>query len=351
LDVSSFLAGPFASTVLENFGATVLKVEQPTGDPFGHVASATYAALNRGKSRVVLDLKTPADLRSFYTLVRACDVVIDNMSIALAEKLGINFEELAKVNSGIVACSISAWGIGPLKDTPGFDPLLQARSGLMAAQGGPGAPVVQAAPVTDIGSGTLGAFGVLAALFAREVHGGGQQVRASLARTSLAFQAAEFTTFGQRPQPLVGNPSFLGESAHHRLYQCADGWIAICTSERSLETFLHTQGASTDQSRRGWNDLASGLRRVSVSEALALMVDAGVPAVAVLGRDRLFRDPQLTENDFFFHVDDAQLGPATAVRSFADWEGVPTPSAARTHGLGEDTYAVVTEGWPTRASP
>jgi crotonobetainyl-CoA:carnitine CoA-transferase CaiB-like acyl-CoA transferase len=341
LDVSSFLAGPFASTVLENFGATVVKVEQSSGDPFGQVASATYAALNRGKSRVVLDLKDPADLRSFYTLAADCDAVIDNMSLGLAEKLGINFDELAKKNSDIVVCSISAWGIGPLKDTPGFDPLLQARSGLMAAQGGGGAPVVQAAPVTDIGTGTLGAFGVLTALFARAALGQGQQVRASLARTSLIFQAAEFTTFAQRPPPVFGNPSFLGESAHHRLYQCDDGWIAICTNERTLELLLHNHVALSDR-----DDMASGLRRLAVSEAVALMVDAGLPAVAVLGRDRLFGDPQLVENDFFFPVDDAALGPATAVRSFADWEDVPTPSAARTHGLGEDTSAVVRRGWP-----
>ncbi len=347
LDVSSFIAGPFTSSVLENFGATVFKVEQPSGDPFGQVARATYAALNRGKSRVVLDLKSADGLRSFHALAHGCDAVIDNMSFGSAERLGIDFETLARRNPQIVVCSISAWGKGPLKATPGFDPVLQARSGLMAAQGGDGEPIIQAVPVTDIGTGTLSAFGILAALFARERLGRGQQVRASLARTSLAFQAAEFTTFAGRPHTIVGDPAFLGESPLHRLYQCADGWIALSADEHGFEV-VHTLVGKRPHVQGHADDIASVLRALGVQEALTLMGEAGVPAVAALGRNQLFGDPLLNENDFFFHIDDADLGPVTAVRSYAAWEGIVSPDVARTHGLGEDTADALDSGWPPR---
>jgi crotonobetainyl-CoA:carnitine CoA-transferase CaiB-like acyl-CoA transferase len=347
LDTSSFIAGPFTSTVLENFGATVVKVEQSSGDPFGQVASATYAALNRGKSRVVLDLKSPADLQRFYGLARECDVMIENMSLGRAEKLGIGIDDLAKDNPGIVVCSVRAWGAGPLKDTPGFDPVLQARSGLMAAQGGDGEPVVLAVPVTDIGTGTLAALGALAALYAREALGRGQHVEASLARTSLAFQAAELTTYGGRARPLVGHPAFLGESAHHRLYGCSDGWIAIRATEQGLETFLAHDGVASPGDAA---DLEPALGRLTVDEALRILAEAGIVAVPVLDRHHLFSDPLLLENDFFLPVDDAALGPVTAVRSFADWDGVPQVPSARTHALGEDTVALVENGWPARGA-
>jgi crotonobetainyl-CoA:carnitine CoA-transferase CaiB-like acyl-CoA transferase len=346
LDTSSFIAGPFTSTVLENFGARVVKVEQASGDPFGQVASATYAALNRGKSRVVLDLKAPADLRRFYGLARECDVMIENMSLGRAETLGIGIDALAKDNPAIVVCSVRAWGAGPLKDTPGFDPVLQARSGLMAAQGGDGEPVVLAVPVTDIGTGTLAAFGALAALYAREALGKGQHVQASLARTSLAFQAAELTTYDGCPRPLVGDPAFLGESAHHRLYRGDDGWIAIRATAASLQTILRHEGEASSPDPA--TDLESVLRHRTVDETLRSLAEAGIVAVPVLDRGHLFSDPRLLENDFFFPVDDAALGPVTAVRSFADWEGVPSVPSARTHALGEDTAALMEKGWPAR---
>ena len=347
LDVSSFIAGPFTSSVLENFGATVYKVEQKTGDPFGQVASATYAALNRGKARVVLNLKDAGDLRSFHTLAQDCDAVIDNMSFGSAERLGIDFETLARRNPEIVVCSVSAWGQGPLKNTPGFDPVLQARSGLMAAQGGDGEPIIQAIPVTDIGTGTLSAFGILTALFARGRLGRGQQVRTSLASTSLAFQAAEFTTFAGRPHPIVGDPAFLGESALHRLYRCADGWIALSADERGFEV-ARTLLQKSAQLRAHADDMASALEALTVGEALSLMVEAGIPAVAATSRNQLFDDPVLVENDFFFLIDDADLGPVTAVRSYAQWDGIVSPDVARTHGLGEDTADALARGWPPR---
>lgn len=94
------------------------------------------------------------------------------------------------------------------------------------------------------------------------------------------------------------------------------------------------------------DDLEVALGVLTVDEALSSTAEAGVPAVAAIGRNQLFSDPVLVENDFFFQIDDADLGPVTAVRSYAEWEGMVSLDVARTHGLGEDTANAVEHGWP-----
>ncbi len=328
LDVSSYLSGPFASTLLQDFGASVSKVEAPAGDPF-RLGIATYSALNRDKTLVTLDLKTSEGMAEFAGLVRGSDVVIENMREGVAEQLGIDHDSLARINRAIICASIGAWGTGPLRDTPGFDPLVQARSGLMAAQGGSGDPVIQAVSVHDIGSGTLLALGVVAALFARTHIGEGQSVKVSLARTSLAFQGAEFTTFSGSPTPMVGAPDFLGESAWHRLYRCSDGWIAVSSSRDQMERLTHVAAAREEDLAVAGERL---LRQLRMEEAVVRLTELGASAVAVLGRDDVFTSPLLIENEFFFRVEDAKVGPLRAVRSFANWEGVPRADVAFTPG-------------------
>jgi crotonobetainyl-CoA:carnitine CoA-transferase CaiB-like acyl-CoA transferase len=328
LDVSSYLAGPFSSTVLQDFGATVYKVEQPAGDPF-RVGVVSYSALNRDKKLVTLDLKTSAGLKEFYGLVRDADVVIENMRNGVAEQLGIDYESLAQINPDIVAGSIAAWGVGPLRDTPGFDPLVQARSGLMTAQGGHGDPVIQAVSVHDIGSGTLLALGVIVALFARTHIGEGQRVSVSLARTSLAFQGAEFTSYLGRPAPIMGASDFLGESPWHRLYSCRDGWIAVVSSHDQMK-FLNPAGVDSEQTLGLACEQLLG--RLNMDEAIACLSEVGASAVAVLGRNDLFAAPLLIDNDFFFSVEDAEVGTFTAMRSFAKWDRVRRANVAFTPG-------------------
>ena len=227
VDTTKFLAGPFGGQLLHDLGATVIKIEPEGGEEFRAVAGATYSVLNRNKPQVVLDLTAPADRDAFSSLVQRSDVLMENMSQKVVDKLHLDLAQLRVANPDLVHCHIDAWGPGPLDDSPGFDPLLQARSGLMAAQGGLETPVIQAMSVHDIGTGTLAAFGVVAALYARTRLGVGQQVRAALSRTSIAFQGAEFTTFAGRTAPTVGHLDYIGDSPAHRLYSCTDGWIAV----------------------------------------------------------------------------------------------------------------------------
>ena len=211
VDATKFLAGPFGCLVLQDLGARVVKVDPPGGEDFRIVAAASYCALNRDKDQVCLDLKDAAGRDAFTALVHRADALVENMSRQVVDELGLDVGAFRAGNPGLVHCHVDGWGAGPLEDTAGFDPLLQARSGLMVAQGGADSPVIQPMSVHDIGTGTLAAFGTLAALYARTHLGEGQDVRVALSRTSVAFQAAEYTTYPDRPEPRVGYIDYVGD--------------------------------------------------------------------------------------------------------------------------------------------
>jgi crotonobetainyl-CoA:carnitine CoA-transferase CaiB-like acyl-CoA transferase len=333
VDTTKYLAGPFGGLLLQDLGATVIKIEPEGGEEFRAVAGATYSVLNRNKPQVVLDLTAPADRDAFSSLVQRSDVLVENMSRKVVDKLHLDLAQLRAANPGLVHCHIDGWGPGPLEDRPAFDPLLQARSGLMAAQGGLDTPVIQAMSVHDIGTGTLAAFGVAAALYARTRLGVGQQVRAALSRTSIAFQGAEFTTFAGRPASQVGHVDYIGDRPTHCFYNCSDGWVAVgATSDASEAAFAGLTGGRAPQ------EYCSARTTESVVDACR---DAGVPAVRVLARDDVYTNADLAADGFFFTIEDDDLGPIRAVRGFSEWEGVPPSETATMHSSGRDTDTIL----------
>ena len=259
VDATKFLAGPFGGLVLQDLGARVVKVDPPGGEDFRTVAGASYCALNRDKDQVCIDLKDTAGRDAFAALVGRADALLENMSRQVTDELRLDLPGLRAADPRLVHCHIDGWGAGPLADTPGFDPLLQARSGLMVAQGGPETPVIQPMSLHDIGTGTLAAFGTLVALYARTHHGGGQHVGVALSRTSVAFQGAEFTTYPGRPPARLGYIDYVGDDRAHRYVEAADGWLAVYTT--------------TDEQRRSWDavrgDDDAALRELTVDDVVA----------------------------------------------------------------------------------
>jgi crotonobetainyl-CoA:carnitine CoA-transferase CaiB-like acyl-CoA transferase len=168
LDLGVVIAGAYAASILAGLGADVVKIETPSGDPF-RMYSAAFCSYNRGKRSLVLDLKRPDAKDVFLELVADADVVLDNYRLGVRERLGISYDSLRAVNPRIISLSISGYGAkGPQAARPGFDPLLQAQSGLMQAQGGYGAePVFHLVAVNDVGSAAMSALAVVAALVAR----------------------------------------------------------------------------------------------------------------------------------------------------------------------------------------
>lgn len=325
LDLSTFLAAPFVSAILADFGAHVDKIEPPARDPYRQY-SASFAAVNQGKSLRSLNLRDPAERETLLQLAAGADVLVDNLRPASLDRLGLGEDALAALNPLLVRCSVAAYGrTGAWAELPGFDPVVQALSGMMLAQGGAGQPVASAAPVNDVATGTLAAFGVLAALFDRRSTGRGQHVTASLAATSTFLQSAELTTFRGRPPAATGGPDFPGPSASHRLYQAKDGWLAVAAAEPGDLSRVtgHPEWSTVDAVRL--SEIFAGR---TADEWIDVLTAHGVPACRVLAAEGELWDPFLVENEFSHLVHDEDLGRLLVVRGYADWLSRAAPAPA-----------------------
>ena len=192
-DFSRVLAGPYATMLLADLGAEVVKVESPQGDetrtwkpPVRGETSTYYLGINRGKRSVALDLRDERDRSLAHELARRADVMIENFKPGALGKFGLDFGSVSATNSGIVYASISGFGAGAGKDVPGYDLMVQAISGLMSLTGDPEGPPYRAGiSVFDVMAGNHAAIGILAALRHRDASGEGQHVEVNLLSSAL----------------------------------------------------------------------------------------------------------------------------------------------------------------------
>ncbi len=351
LDLGVIIAAPFASTILANFGADVIKVEPLQGDSFRPYGLG-FVGYNQGKRSLCLDLKHAAGREVFHDLVRASDVVCDNYRLGVLERLGIDFSVLRAINPRIICTSVTAYGAsGPLAPDPGFDPLLQARSGLMRAQGGRDEPVFHQIPVNDTASAMVAAFAICAALYARERTGRGQRIETSLASLSVLCQSQELTWFEGRPPASTGGRDCLGLGALQRFYACADGWLAVsCHTAEQAAAVLAAAGdeAPGEQRDEPWDGalaarLADAFKGRPRDALLRELRGRGVPAAAVTSLEEMATHPLHQANRFFAQIDDARFGRLRAVRAFADFERTPGGFSRGAPRLGEHGACVLRE--------
>jgi formyl-CoA transferase/CoA:oxalate CoA-transferase len=196
LDLSHALAGPFASTMLGDYGAEVIKIEPLDGDiarawgpPFYGDESAYFVNLNRNKKSVALDLKHPDGKALFFKLLEGADVMLENMRVGTSARLGVDYERARERQPGIIYCAISGFGQdGPYRDRAALDLVVQAESGMMSITGEPGGRGVRAGvSIADITAGMYAAFGILAALHARQHTGRGQFLDVSMLEGQLGM--------------------------------------------------------------------------------------------------------------------------------------------------------------------
>ncbi|MFL5846015.1 MAG: CaiB/BaiF CoA transferase family protein [Solirubrobacteraceae bacterium] len=237
LDLSRILAGPLATMVMADLGATVIKVERPgTGDdtrtwgpPFGDDGLSTYfSSVNRNKRSVAVDMATEDGRGGILELARTADVVIENFRPGVMERLGLGYEELSAANPRLIYCSISGFGRGAGAALPGYDLLVQAVGGLMSITGDPGGPGQKVGvALVDVVAGLFATVGILAAVEHRHESGRGQRVEVDLLTSLLAAlvnQSSAQTIAGVVPQRM-GNahPSI----APYEVLRCADGDLAL----------------------------------------------------------------------------------------------------------------------------
>lgn len=242
-DFTRVLAGPFATMMLADLGARVVKVERPGGGddsrgygPFAGAQSLYFARVNRGKESVVLDLKAPADVATARALAARADVVVENFRPGVMGRLGLGWPELSAARPDLVYCSISGFGhTGPWRQRPAYDAVVQGMSGIMAVTGSPGGPPVKpGVPVADLSAG-LYAFGAItSALLGKAATGRGTHLDLALydATVSLLEGAAlSWLATGVDPEP-IGNAHFA--IAPFDTFACSDGDLTICAANDTL---------------------------------------------------------------------------------------------------------------------
>ncbi len=347
LDLGTIIAGPYAATLLGELGAEVVKVERPpSGDEFrvahGGRGGVGFSVFNRDQRSVMIDLTRPQGRDTFMTLVAHSDVVVENYRPGVPERLGISHRELAAANPLVTSLSISAFGgKGALGHRPGFDPVVQALSGIMRSQGGPDeadSPAFLTVPINDILASGLGVLGVCASLFARPTIGRGQHVDVTLCASSCLLQSEYLVRVPGRQVGRLGGRDFAGPDPLRHLYQAADGWVHLAgrwPQDRDRLARARLPGGGSDE-------LALALAELGVDEAVGRLAAVGIPAVAARQARQLVDDDQLLDSGLLCVTEGdrtsvVRVGPGRWLAV----PGLPQPTPGEAPLAGEHARAVL----------
>jgi crotonobetainyl-CoA:carnitine CoA-transferase CaiB-like acyl-CoA transferase len=306
VDLTMSVAGPFATQVLGDLGAEVVKVERPPlgddtrrwGPPFWGADSAAFQGLNRNKRSLLLDLKDDEGKATLRALLAEADVLVQNLRPGRLADLGFGYDTVHELNPRLVYCEITGYGPeGPLKDRPAYDPLMQAFSGLMSLTGEEGgAPARIPASILDQGSAMWSVIGILDALRRRDQTGQGALVQTSLLETALAWLPPQYMGYfaaGVVP-PRLGSGTV--GIAPYQAFPTADGWLIVAAGNDNLWGLLcHAIGRVDllDDPRFVGNparvthrdelaaELSDTLRTRASGQWLEVLTDAGVPATPI----------------------------------------------------------------------
>ena len=323
LDLTHLVAGPYCAMVLADLGAEVIKIERPGGaseralEPFVNGVSAFHLTLNRNKRSVTLDLKSEKARAAFLKMASQADVVLENFRPGVMEKLGLGWEALSAVNPRLVFARLSGFGqTGRSSRKAGYDLVMQARSGLMAATGFPGQPPTRsAASVSDMTGALSCALGILAALLARERTGRGQVVDVALLDSLVAAMSSisllYFAT-GKNPEQ-IGNRDT--STYPYDSFPARDGTVVFGTSgDASWASLARVMGrpglAGSPRYRhiadrlKNQDELAALIgqwtRGLTCAEICARLDEAGISCAPVLNTEQMSADPHLAEDRGMF---------------------------------------------------
>jgi len=239
LDLCIILAGPTLGRTMAEFGADVIKIDNPVRDS----TVARHNEVNRGKRSILMDLKSDEGLDIFWRLLEDADVVAQNYRAGRMAELGLSYEEVSKRKPDIVYASLNAFGhLGPWAGRPGHEQFAQAATGMDRRFGGDGTPTVQPNPVNDYGTGFMGAYAVALALLHRQRTGQGQHVDAALAYTAMTLQSPFMQQYEGKVWDETKGQDALGSRPLHRAYEAADGWFFLGALETELDRLDAVEG-------------------------------------------------------------------------------------------------------------
>lgn len=366
LDMTTSVAGPFATMVLGDLGADVIKIERPGvgddtrywGPPTWDGQSCHFNALNRNKRSVTVDLSSREGVDVISALASEADVLVENLRPGSLAKKGLGYEELRKANPRLIYTSISGYGaVGPLSMKPAYDPLMQAYSGLMSMVGAPGsAPARIPVSILDQGSGMWAVIGIFNALLDREATGLGSHVQTSLLGTALMWQPVQITNYfaaGQLPERLGSGAIGIYPYGH---FATADKNIMIAAgNQRSWEALCGVLNRRDllDDSRFDTNSKRVEAReplRVLLEEALkerpadfwlSELDNAGVPSAPINELNEVLTGEQVRAAELIVDIEHPHIKEYRAVNTPLRDESGPLTGYRAAPDLGEHTEDVL----------
>lgn len=330
LDLGRVIAGPFCAAILADLGAEVIKVEAPVyGDnardnmPKIDGVSTYYVNFNRSKKGITLNFKKGKDI--FLRMVKEADIIIENFRPGVMEKLGLGYEELKKINPGLIYASVSGFGQdGPYAERAGYDPVAQAMSGVMSVTGWPGqSPTRCGASFVDIMAGLNATIGILSALQYRNKTGMGQMIDISLQDVgivSLASVSQVFLTDRVVPERR-GNGYTAG--APGGTYKCKDGYvITMALGDKAWVKFCKTLGKEDLLEVERFKENASRVENYleldgiieewtatkTVNEVVEILLASGLPAGPILDIGQVYNDEHVNYREMFTSVNHPEVG-------------------------------------------
>lgn len=334
VDLSRVLAGPFATMLLGDLGAEVIKVERPGGGddtrqwgppfvgPDGDKQSTYFLSTNRNKRSIVLDLRVEDDLATLKALLAGADVVVENFRPGVMDRLGLSAQVLESLNPRLVSLSISGFGsVGPDRARVGYDQILQAEGGLMGMTGVE-VPTRVGVPVADLTAGLIGVIGILTGLLERNRSGRGQQVHTSLLAGMIAlhtFQATRYLVAGEVPGRSGNSHPTV---APYGLFWTADAPVILAIGNQDIwQRFapLVDLDPGHQDYRSNADRLANSsaldttineqLRQHPVAYWLPVFEEHGIPAGQVRSLDQVYEDPHVRAEGLLIDVEHPTLGP------------------------------------------
>ncbi len=393
LEFTQIIAGPFGGMMLADMGADVIKVEPVGGEPwrlaleFIPGESKTYMSLNRGKRSLPLDLTNPEAVAVVHRMMPDIDVVVINARPDVPDKLGIDYETLSAINPRVIYCDNTAFGRnGPHSYRPGYDLIIQAMSGLMAAEGKikDGVPqLITSTAMADFATGIAIAWGVCAALFHRERTGRGQKVETTLLGTALGVQTGSFMEIdafdAERRAEFLSVLSAMRESGasyeemdeqyiqmvspwrggniYYRTYKAADGVLAVaCLSDRLRKRVADILGIDDPRFSPGYDPFDEDtiahsqelvrvaetlFRERTVDEWLETFDSVGVPAGPVRYIQELMDDEQVRANGLSVELEHSLAGKVKMVGPIINMSETPLEAMSASPALGEHTDEIL----------
>ena len=368
LDFGRYIAGPFCATLLADLGADVIRIEKPSGgeDRFTVPVTTTgegayFQQLGRNKRGMTLNPMQAEGRDIVERLVATADVVVVNLPTNALQKMGLDYPSLCAIKPDIILSTASAFGAtGPYANRGGFDTIAQAMSGGMYLSGEPDKPAKSFAPYCDFGTGSLSAFGTLAAIIHKMNTGEGQLVDGSLLGTGLTFNNAALIEQAMLGLDRVGSGTRGQYNAPTDSFKTADGWVTVQIVGQGLfkrwvalvgdeERWLNDERFASDQSRGDHGALIAERMHQWIdgrnnAQVLAALVEAGIPAGELLTPAQVLGNEQVVDGGFFqqLDIDDADIA-APIVNHPLNYSKATIPPFKAAPKLGQHTDEILVE--------